>query len=80
MKKKKNIRSLYGNIERVNASCDVAMKKTVCEEYLRSVSEEDAERFIESCRRKDDCPMTVPLAIDSRIYDGVAATYKNGVQ
>lgn len=56
------------------------MKNTVCEEYLRSVSEEDAERFIESCRRKDDCPMTVPLAIDSRIYDGVAATYKNGVQ
>lgn len=56
MKKKKNIRSLYGNIERVNASCGVAMKNTVCEDYLRSVSEEDAERFIESCRRR----MTVP--------------------
>ena len=43
MKKKKNIRSLYGNIERVNASCGVAMKNTVCEEYLRSVSEEEDE-------------------------------------
>lgn len=56
------------------------MKNTVCEEYQRSVTEEDAERSIESCRRKDDCPMTVPLAIGGRIYDRVAATYKNGVQ